>query len=74
MRYARNIAITRRHENLLALIRQGAFSSIALAKRLGVSDQTIYRDILFLREQGVSIRAVKTGDRWTYVVEQLTAH
>ncbi len=72
MRYARSIAITRRHDDLYALVQRGMYSSSTLAEKLGVSEQTVYRDILFLREQGHGIRSVRTGDRWAYVVERKT--
>jgi biotin operon repressor len=68
MRYAQSVGISRRHEDLFSLIRRGLYSSSALAEKLGVSEQTVYRDILFLREQGHPIHAVRHGTRWAYVV------
>jgi DeoR/GlpR family transcriptional regulator of sugar metabolism len=66
MRYERSLAINKRHKDLLALIRGGAHSSPYLAEELGVSEQTIYRDILFLKKQGYIIKAVKLSVNWAY--------
>lgn len=66
MRYERSLAISKRHKNLLALIRQGAHSSPSLAEELGVSEQTVYRDILFLKTQGYLIKAVRLSANWAY--------
>jgi predicted DNA-binding transcriptional regulator YafY len=66
MRYDRSLAITGRHERLIDLIRTGGFSSRDLASRLKVSEQTIYRDIDFLKKRGHSIRSEKHTDGWAY--------
>lgn len=66
MRYERAIAISRRHEELLALVRSGSYSSSALAKKLGVSEPTVYRDILFLKRQGYLIESVRLSASWAY--------
>ena len=66
MRYERSLAVTKRLDNLLALIKRGAYSSPALAEKLGVSEQTVYRDILFLKRQGHQIRSVKRASNWAY--------
>jgi len=66
MRYERSIAINKRHKELLTLIRQGTHSSHSLAVELRVSEQTVYRDILFLKTQGHFIKAVKLSASWTY--------
>ncbi|MGC2222235.1 MAG: helix-turn-helix domain-containing protein [Methylocella sp.] len=66
MRYERLTAISKRHEDLLALIRQGAHSSPHLAKELGVSEQTVYRDVLFLKRQGHHIKSVRLPTNWAY--------
>lgn len=66
MRYDRAIAITDRHNRLIELIRSGGFSSPALAEKLSVSEQTIYRDIDFLKQRGYSIRSEKHADGWAY--------
>jgi biotin operon repressor len=66
MRYGRSLAITGRHHRLIELIRAGEFSSPALAKRLKVSEQTIYRDIDFLKQRGYSIRSKRHSDGWAY--------
>lgn len=66
MRYERSFAINKRHEALLTLIHRGAYSSPSLAENLGVSEQTIYRDILFLRRQGHSIESIRLSKGWAY--------
>jgi DeoR/GlpR family transcriptional regulator of sugar metabolism len=66
MRYERSLEIVGRHERLIELIRLGEFSSFGLAERLGVSDQTIYRDIDFLKRRGYSIRSIKHAGGWAY--------
>ena len=68
MRYARSLAITRRLDDLLALIKRGDHSSPALAQKLGVSEQTVYRDILCLKRQGHRIRSVKLSANWAYQI------
>lgn len=66
MRYGRALAISGRHDRLIELIRSGEFSSSALARKLEVSEQTIYRDIQFLKNTGYSIRSKKHVDGWAY--------
>ena len=66
MRYKRSLAIATRHNRLIELIRAGEFSSPDLAGKLEVSEQTIYRDIDFLKQQGFSIRSEKHTDGWAY--------
>ncbi len=66
MRYDRAIAISKRHEDILALVRSGSYSSPALAKKLGVSEPTVYRDILFLKRQGYRIESVRLSENWAY--------
>lgn len=66
MRYGRSLAIARRHDKLIELIRRGDFSSTGLAAALRVSEQTIYRDIDFLKQRGYSIRSEKHADGWAY--------
>jgi DeoR/GlpR family transcriptional regulator of sugar metabolism len=68
MRYERTLGITRRHEQLIHLIRTGTFSTPTLAEKLGVSDQTIYRDILHLKRQGYVIRPERQAEGWAYVL------
>ncbi len=34
--------------------------------KLGVSEQTVYRDVLFLKQRGYVIRAVKHSAGWAY--------
>lgn len=66
MRYTRTLAIAKRHGRLVELIRVGAFSSPDLARKLKVSEQTIYRDVDFLKHRGYAIRAEKHADGWAY--------
>jgi hypothetical protein len=66
MRYERLRAISKRHEELLALIRQGTYSSPYLAKELGVSEQIVYRDVLFLKREGHYIKSVRPPTNWAY--------
>lgn len=66
MRYERSLAIADRHDRLIELIRSGEFSSPELAKKLEVSEQTIYRDVDFLKKRGYSIRSEKHSDGWAY--------
>ncbi len=66
MRYERALAIADRHDKLIELVRSGAYSSSGLAEELEVSEQTIYRDIDFLKQRGFSIRSEKHADGWAY--------
>ena len=66
MRYERALAIATRHEEVIRLISSGAFSSLDLAEKLKVSEQTIYRDIDFLKQRGYLIRSEKHADGWAY--------
>jgi predicted DNA-binding transcriptional regulator YafY len=66
MRYERALAIADRHEKLIELINSGAYSSRELAEKLDVSEQTIYRDINFFKQRGLSIRSEKHADGWAY--------
>jgi len=66
MRYERYRAIADRHGKLINLIRTGKYSSPFLAKKLDCSEQTIYRDIEFLKEQGYAICAVRLAKGWAY--------
>lgn len=66
MRYERAFAIPDRHDRLIELIRAGGYSTPALAERLGVSDQTIYRDIEHLKKSGYTIRSQKHSSVWAY--------
>ena len=66
MRYERALAIACRHDKLIELIRSGEFSSPVLAEKLAVSEQTIYRDIEFLKEQGYAIKSVRLPRGWAY--------
>ena len=66
MRYERALAVTNRLENLLDLIRAGSYSTPAIAAKLQVCDQTIYRDVLFLKQRGYKIRSRRLSDGWVY--------
>ena len=66
MRYDRSIAIAKRHETLLELIRSGTYSCPKLAEELSVSLPTVSRDIVFLRRQGYRIRSVRLRTGWAY--------
>ncbi len=66
MRYERAIAVTNRLENLLELVREGSYSTPAIAAKLQVCDQTIYRDILFLKQRGYKIRSRRLSSGWVY--------
>ncbi len=66
MRYERALAISDRHDRLIELIRTSGYSSPALAEQLGVSEQTIYRDIDYLKKSGYSILSVKHSGGWAY--------
>jgi biotin operon repressor len=66
MRYKKALAIPGRLDRLIELIRTGAYSSLDLAKKLKVSEQTIYRDIGHLRETGYEICAKRHATGWAY--------
>lgn len=66
MRHNRSLAIVGRLEQLLDLISSGAYSTPALAKQLAVFQQTIYRDVLFLRRRGFVIRSGRLSTGWSY--------
>jgi DeoR/GlpR family transcriptional regulator of sugar metabolism len=66
MRYERSLAIASRHSRIIELIRTGDFSSRDLARKLMVSEQTVYRDIEFLKSRGYAIRSEKHTERWAY--------
>ena len=66
MRYDRSMAIVKRHEALLELIRSGTYSCPKLAEALAVSLPTVSRDIVFLRRQGYGIESVRQRTGWAY--------
>lgn len=66
MRYERSFAVTGRLETLLDLIRTGQYSTPVIATKLVVCEQTIYRDVLFLKQRGHPIRSRKISGRWVY--------
>lgn len=66
LRYERSIAIAKRHDALLALVRSGTYSCPKLAAALAVSLPTVSRDIVFLRRQGYGIESVRRRAGWAY--------
>lgn len=66
MRYQKALAIPGRLDQLVELIRMGAYSSLDLANKLKVSEQTIYRDIGHLKESGYNICSKKHAYGWAY--------
>ena len=62
----RSMAIVKRHEALLELIRSGTYSCPKLAEELAVSLPTVSRDIVFLRRQGYGIESVRRRTGWAY--------
>ena len=68
MRYERTLAVAKRLEDLLALVQDGIYSSPMLAEKLGISEQTVYRDILCLKQLGHSVRSVKHSSHWAYEI------
>ncbi len=78
MRYEQAMAIAKRHDRLVALIQTGEYSSPLLAEKLNVSEQTIYRDIDFLKAQGYRIGSVRQSKGWAYRLldesPQMTSH
>ena len=75
MLYEQSLTIERRLDALLHLIRAGRHSTPALARKLSVSEPTIWRGIAALRQRGYSIRSVKQSRHWAYelVSESQTA-
>jgi len=69
MRYDRSLAVADRLDNLVSLIRSGAYSTPSLAQKLGVSEQTIYRGIQSLKRRGYAIRSIKQASSWAYRLE-----
>jgi biotin operon repressor len=69
MRYDRSLAVVDRLDNLVSLIRNGAYSTPSLAEKLGVSDQTIYRGIQSLKRRGYAIKSIKQASGWAYRLE-----
>lgn len=66
MHQRHSLAIMRRQNRLIELIRTGEFASPDLARKLKVSGQTVYRDIEFLKQRGYTICSVKHVDGWAY--------
>ncbi len=66
--YEQSLAINRRLEDLLRLIRKGSFSTPALAASLGVSIPTVSRCLKALRERGYAIRSERAAGGWRYVL------
>lgn len=68
MRYQRSLEIEQRLDAVLELIRNGDYSTPALAKEVGVSIPTISRSVEALRERGHNIKAVKGPHGWRYTI------
>ena len=66
MLYEQSLTIERRLDELLKLIRAGRHSTPALAKKLSVSEPTVWRGIAALRQRGYSIRSVREAKHWAY--------
>ena len=63
-------SISNRHSRLLELVREGAYSTPALSELLSVSEQTIYRDIDYLKKNGHAIKAVRVSRGWAYQLQK----
>jgi len=70
MLYQRSLEIEQRLESVLAMIRQGGYSTPLIADELGVSVPTVSRAVCALRQRGHRIRAEKQVDGWSYVLEE----
>tara|TARA_A100001391_G_scaffold151078_1_gene108633 strand:+ start:143 stop:388 length:246 start_codon:yes stop_codon:yes gene_type:complete len=70
MRYDQLSEIQSRHSRLIELVREGEHSTPYISSSLGVSEQTIYRDIDYLRKSGVAIKAVRVERNWAYRIEE----
>lgn len=68
MRYQQLTEISARHQKLLELVRAGEYSTPALAEKLSVCEQTVYRDISYLKQQGHKVRSIKQSHTWAYVL------
>lgn len=66
MLYEKALGIERRLGDLVRMIRSGRHSAPALAKKLGVSEPTVWRSIAALKQRGYSIRSVKQAKVWAY--------
>lgn len=69
LRYSQLTLIVERHSRLLSLLKEGSFSTPMLADSLGVSEQTVYRDIDYLKQNGHVIRAVRLSRQWAYQLD-----
>lgn len=72
MRYSRLRSIDLRHSRLLRLIEAGSYSGPALARQLGVSEPTVYRDIEDLKRRGYAVEAVRLSHSWAYQMGNAT--
>lgn len=70
MRYEQLSEISSRHNRLIEMVREGEHSTPYISSRLGVSEQTVYRDIDYLRKSGVAIKAVRIDRVWAYRIEE----
>jgi hypothetical protein len=71
MPFERSLAIERRLDDVLRLIRTGRFSTPMLAEEVGVSIPTISRIVAALRLGGHEIRAERHNAGWRYVWQKL---
>jgi predicted DNA-binding transcriptional regulator YafY len=74
LRYERFQAIVGRHDRRIEMIRSAEFSSPDLAQKLEVPEQTVYRDIDYLKKCGFCIRSEKHANGWAYhiIAESIT--
>lgn len=70
MRFERVLTIPRRHQELIRLVRTGDYSASRLAQALHVSEPTVNRDILFLRQNGYPIVSIRMQSGWAYRLDQ----
>jgi biotin operon repressor len=68
--YQRSLDIETRLDDVLRLIRHGAYSTPKLAEKLGVSIPTVSRDVTALRQRGHDIRSQRAYDGWRYVLNK----
>jgi biotin operon repressor len=66
MIYKRSQAIEKRLHDILDLVRRGRHSTPTLAQALDISQPTVSRCLMALRQRGYLIRAVKDEIGWSY--------
>lgn len=70
MQYQRSLAIEKRLEAILRLIRRGRYSTPRLADEIGVSIPTISRCLEALRDRGHDIVAENHRGAWRFVLKR----